>query len=187
MKTIPVLSLGVAVAAAALLLSMPHASAQPVAGAYYSGQISGCADPPCGTVGFGVSEDGSQVEDFTAYNVPGDVCRFQGPQYYPTVLPIVEDAFGPGIAGMYEVSGWFPSEGSAQGTLRLALGQPKPCDTGPLGWTADTAPWSVGGIAELPDVSGSSAGHYLALAGVAAAALVGLVTSALCARRRWLS
>jgi hypothetical protein len=64
--------LGLAVAVVALLLSMSHASARPVAGAYYSGEITGCDEPPCGTVDFTVSEGGSQVENFTAYDVPGD-------------------------------------------------------------------------------------------------------------------
>ena len=48
--------------------------------------------------------------------------------------------------------------------------------------------WSVGGIAELPDVagdSGSSTGTYAALAGGLAAAVVALSAGAWYARRRW--
>ena len=45
---------------------------------------------------------------------------------------------------------------------------------------------SVGGLAELPDVSDSSSRNYVALAGLAAAALVALTAGAWCARRRWL-
>jgi hypothetical protein len=44
----------------------------------------------------------------------------------------------------------------------------------------------VGGLAELPDVCGSSAPNYIALAGLAAAALVALTAGAWYARRRWL-
>ena len=184
MKTIRILGLAVAVAAAVSLLSMPHASAQPVGGATYTGAITGCAEPPCGTVHFTVSGDGSQVQGFTAYDVPGDVCEFQGPWLFPIPLDIVGDSFGPGIPGLYEVSGSFPSEGNAEGTLRLVVDEP-PCDSGVVDWTATssfptptptpTPSPAVGGIAELPDVSGSSAPSYLALAGLAAAALVALV------------
>jgi len=45
---------------------------------------------------------------------------------------------------------------------------------------------SVGGLAELPDVSDSSSRNYMALAGVAAAALVAFSAGAWYARRRWL-
>jgi hypothetical protein len=82
---------------------------------------------------------------------------------------------------MFEVSGSFPSEGSAQGTLRLAMVD---CDTGVLPWTAAVASPPVGGIAVLPDAPDSSARGYLALAGLAAAALVALATGARYARRR---
>ena len=44
----------------------------------------------------------------------------------------------------------------------------------------------VGGLAELPDMAGSSAPNYIALAGLAAAALVAVTAGALYARRRWL-
>ena len=44
----------------------------------------------------------------------------------------------------------------------------------------------VGGLAELPDVSDSSSRNYIALAGLAAAALVALTAGAWYARRRWL-
>jgi hypothetical protein len=190
MKTIRILGLAVAAAAVALLLSMSPASAQPVAGAYYAGEITGGGEPPCGTVDFTVSGDGSQVVGFTAYDVPGVGCVFQGPQYYPVPLAIVGNSFGPGIPGMYEVSGSFPSEGSAQGTLRLVVYGSETCDTGVLNWTAITttpSPTPVGGIAELPDVSESAARSYIALAELAAAALVALSAGVWYARRRWLS
>jgi len=187
MKTIRILGLAVAAAAVASLLSMSHASAQPVAGAYYAGEITGCGESSCGTVDFTVSGDGSQVKYFTAYDVPGDVCEFEGRQPYPVPLAIVDNSFGPGIPGMFEVSGSFPSEGSAEGTLRLVVYDPETCDTGVLDWTAITTtptPPPVGGIAELPDVSESAARSYVALAGLAAAALVALSAGAWCGRRR---
>jgi hypothetical protein len=183
MKTIGILGLGVAVAAVVLLLSMFPASAQPILGGIYTGEITGCAEPPCGTVYFRVSGDGSQVQGFTASDVPGAGCQFYGPQPYPFDLEIVDDSFGPGILEMYEVSGSFPSEGSAEGTLRLAMGEPL-CDTGVLDWTATGVTPGVGGIAELPDVSGSSAPNHLALAGLAAA-LIALTAGGWYARRRF--
>ena len=188
MKTIRVFGFAVAVAAVAFFLSMSHASAQPVAGAHYAGEITGCSEPPCGTVNFTVSGDGSQVQGFAASNVPGEGplgegCLFLGPQPYPFDLDVVDDSFGPGPLDWYVVSGSFPSEGNAQGTLRLAMGVPL-CDTDVLDWTAAVAPLPVGGIAELPDVSDSSARNYVALAGLAAAALVALTTGAWYARRR---
>jgi hypothetical protein len=46
-------------------------------------------------------------------------------------------------------------------------------------------PLPVGGVAELPEVSGSAGPNYMALAGLAAAALVALSAGAWYARRRW--
>ena len=187
MKAIRILGLAVAGTAAVLLLSVSPASAQPVAGAHYAGEISGCGEPPCGTVNFTVSGDGSQVQGFAASNVPGAGCLFLGPQPYPFDLDIENDSFGPGSEDWYVVSGSFlseGSEGSAEGTLRLAMVD---CDTGVLPWTAAVAPLPVGGIAVLPDVSDSSARNYVALAGLAAAALVALTTGAWYARRRRLT
>jgi hypothetical protein len=53
-------------------------------------------------------------------------------------------------------------------------------------WITQDVTSAVGGLAELPDVSGSSSPNYIALAGVAAAALVALSASAWYARRRWI-
>jgi len=183
MKTIRILGLAVAVAAVVPLVPTSDASAQAVAGAYYAGDITGCGEPPCGTVNFTVSGDGSLVQGFTASDVPGAGCQFYGPQPYPFDLDIVGDSFGPGTLDWFIVSGSFPSEGSAQGTLRLAMGEPL-CDTGVLDWTATIMPPAVGGIAEPLDVSDSSAPNYLALAGLAAAALVALAAGGWYARRR---
>jgi len=189
MQTIRILGLAVAVAALVPLTSMSPASAQPISGATYTGPHSGG-----NYVQFTVSGDGSQVQGFTAYNVPGDVCQFQGANLFPIPLAIVDDSFGPGLPGLYEVSGSFPSVGNAQGTLRLWNTEP-PCDSGVLTWTA-TAPFPtptptptplppVGGIADLPDASGSSAASYLAPAGLAAAALLALTTGGWYVRRRF--
>jgi hypothetical protein len=181
MKTIRILGLAAAVAAVLFLPSTLPASAHPIAGAYYAGVITGCAQPPCGTVDFKVSGDGLQVQEFTAHDVPGDTCEFAGAWPYPLPsIAIVGDGFGPGPLDWYQVSGSFSSEGSAQGTLRLKLPlEDPPCDTGLLYWVPP-----VGGIAELPDVSGSSAANYIPLAGVAAAALVALTAGGWHARRR---
>jgi hypothetical protein len=188
MKTIGILGLAAAVAAVVFLPSTLPASAHPIAGAYYAGVITGCAVPPCGTVDFKVSGDGSQVQEFTAHDVPGDTCEFGGPWAYPPPpfappLAIVGDGFGPGPLDWYQVSGSFSSEGSAQGTLRLKLpSEDPPCDTGPLNWTATVQP--VGGIAVLPDVSDSSVANYIPLVGLAAAALVALTAGGWYAGRR---
>jgi hypothetical protein len=53
-------------------------------------------------------------------------------------------------------------------------------------WGQAMSSTSVGGLAELPDVSDSSAPNYMALAGLAGAALVALTAGAWYARRRWL-
>lgn len=55
-----------------------------------------------------------------------------------------------------------------------------------FGVAALPSPAPVGGITELPHVSGSSAPSYIALGGFAAAALAALTAGVWCARRRWL-
>jgi hypothetical protein len=52
--------------------------------------------------------------------------------------------------------------------------------------TLHTPPVPVGGIAELPGVSGSSGRNYVAIAGLAAPALIILILGVSYARRRWL-
>jgi hypothetical protein len=66
-------------------------------------------------------------------------------------------------------------------------------DDCPSGWTcagcvcvSGTPSPAVGGLAELPDVSGSSGPHYAALGGGLAAALLALTAGGWYARRRWL-
>jgi len=191
MKTIGILGLAAAVAAVVFLPSTLPASAQPSAGSYYAGEITTeCDEPPCGTVDFKVSGDGSKVQEFTAHDVPGHVpdkpaetCEFWRWTYPYDDLDIEEDdSFGPGIPDSFEVSGSFLSEGNAEGTLRLVTFW---CDTGvlDLDWTA-TITSVVGGIAVLPDVSDSSVPNYIPLAGLTAAALVALTAGGWQARRR---
>jgi hypothetical protein len=55
-----------------------------------------------------------------------------------------------------------------------------------IGDACDQAPPPVGGIAELPDVSDSSAHNCVTLPALAAAAVVALTAGAWYARRRWL-
>jgi hypothetical protein len=198
MKAIRILGLAAAVAAVVFLPSTLPASAQPIDGSYYAGEITGCHEPPCGcdeppcgSVSFRVSGDGLQVQEFTAYDVPGvsgepgETCEFLRWTYPSNDLDIEEDdSFGPGSLGWFVVSGSFPSEGSAQGTLRLALPPPFLCDTGVLDWTATAGYEPVGGIAVLPDVSDSSVPNYIPLVAVAAAALVALTAGGWHARRR---
>jgi Tol biopolymer transport system component len=50
----------------------------------------------------------------------------------------------------------------------------------------DRGPMAVGGTAQLPDVSDSSGLNYIAVAGLAAAAMLALTAGAWYARRRWL-
>jgi hypothetical protein len=54
-------------------------------------------------------------------------------------------------------------------------------------WIVDVVAAPVGGIAGLPDASGSPGRNYVPLAALAAAALVALGAGAWYARRRWLS
>jgi hypothetical protein len=129
----------VAVAGLIPLLTGPAASALPIAGATYSGQITGCGAASCGTVNFTVSGNVSQVQGFKAYNVPGDLCEFTGPNPFPTPLDIEADSFGSSIPGLLELSGSFPSEGTAAGTLRIIMTNPRACDTGTLDWTASAS------------------------------------------------
>ena len=49
----------------------------------------------------------------------------------------------------------------------------------------EACPDVVGGMAELPDVSDSAGRNYVAIAGLAAAALVALAAGGWCAGRRW--
>jgi hypothetical protein len=181
MKTIRILGLAVAVAAVVPLLSMPHASAQPVPSATYTGTHSGGGD-----VDFDVSAGGDEVLNLTFTDIPCDGGThnfFTWPS--SETIAIVDDEFEATLPPLAtSVTGLFPTESSANGTFLLDLGD---CQSPELTWTATTASPAVGGVAELPNVSDSSAPNYPALAGLAAAALVALTAGGWYARRRWLS
>ena len=181
MKAVRILGLAVAVAAAVLLLSMLHASAQPIAGAHYSGDVTGAGD-----IVFDVSAAGDQVRNLTVSQIPcggGTHDVFTWPPSPPSEpILIAADQFeGTLFPLRTRVTGQFPTEGSANGTFLLDLGT---CQSPELPWTATGARPGVGGIAELPDVSGSPAASYRALAGLAAVALVALTAGGWHARRR---
>ena len=184
MKTIRILGLAVAVAALVSLMSMSPASAQPVGGAHYSGSVTGA-----GNIDFDVSAAGDQVLNLRVTHIPCD-----GGTHdvftWPVPIDVEEDHFDATLALDTRVTGDFPTEGSANGTFLLDLGD---CQSPELAWTASTSaptptpapPSPVGGIAELPDVSSSSAASYPAPAGLAAAALLALTTGGWYVRRRF--
>ena len=132
------------IAALAPLLIALLVAAAPVPGAHYTGPATGG-----GTVAFDVSADGTQVLNFTASGVPGTIpppgsgpCTF-GDRTFQIPMDITADAFGPGIPAYFEVSGSFPGEESAEGTLRLVL-EPIPpylpgCDSGVVTWSTVAA------------------------------------------------
>lgn len=142
----------VAVACLIAIRPGPHASAQPIGGATYTGTHSAPIPGKIGTVEFEVSDDGMKVQDFAASNVLGtwgdesvESCKLEGNQVYPFPLDIRDDdTFGPGMPGIgYEVNGSFPSVGTAEGTFRIVVEVPPPynyvCDSGTVGWTATTS------------------------------------------------
>jgi len=186
MKTMRIFGLAIAVAAVVPLLSMPHASAQPVAGATYTGTHSGGGD-----IDFDVSAEGDEVLNLRFTAIPcdgGTHGLFTWPPSVP--IAIVDDQFDETLEPLTtRVTGQFPSPGSAQGTFKMVIPADPPipgCESPELTWTAMTTSPAVGGIAELPDVSDSSAASYLALAGLVAAALVALMAGGWYARGRWL-
>ncbi len=178
MKTIRILGLAVVVAAVGLLLAMPHASAQPIPSATYTGTHSGG-----GEVDFDVSAGGDEVLNLTFTDIPcGDYTHDAFTWPPSETIAIVDDEFEATLPPLAtSVTGQFPSETSAEGTFLLDLGD---CQSPELTWTATTTPFAVGGVAELPNVSDSSAPNYPALAGLAAAALVALAAGGWYARRR---
>ena len=138
--------LAVAIAAASMSLAAPHAGAEHVAGASYTGTNSGG-----GAVDFFVSENGTEVHDFH-YTVPVAVCSI-GEQILTDSVPIVNHQFSFVAADFMSFSGVFPSPGLATGTI-----DPATIITGceRLTWTASAT--AVGGVAELPHVAGTPLG-----------------------------
>ena len=176
MKSICILGHAVAAGTAVLLLSVLNAAAQPVPGAYYFGNVTGAGD-----IHFNVSAGGDEVRNLTVTQIPcngGTHDQFT----WPVPIPIVDDEFDMTLEPLAtRVTGQFLTAASAQGTLRLVLDEPA-CDSGTLNWTATSSgtptPPPVGGIAELEDISGSSAFSQLALAVLVAAALGALTAGA---------
>ena len=173
MKSICILGLAVTVGTAVLLLSVLNAAAHPVPGAYYAGNVTGA-----GNIHFNVSAGGDEVQNLTVTDIPCDEGTHD--QFiWPVSIPIVDDEFDMTLEPLAtRVTGQFPTAASAQGTFLLDLGD---CQSPELSWTASVSatptptptptPPPVGGIAELADVSGSSAASDLALLALGAVAL----------------
>jgi len=147
---------GMAVAAVAgliLLLTGPSASAQPIGGATYTGTHSGG-----GTIQFTVSGDGNQVQNLQLTAIPCDGGThdvFPWPPSPPAEpIMIVDDQFEGTLIGLAtRVTGQFPSEGSANGTFLLDLGDgPGGCQSLELTWTAtvSTAPTATASPSPTP-------------------------------------
>jgi len=124
---------GTAVVAAAGLIAFltgPHASAQPIAGAHYSGSIAGGGD-----IEFDVSAAGDEVQNLRVTQIPcggGTHSEFTWPPLAPIAVANKQfDATLPPLAT--RVTGQFPAEGSANGTFLLDLGT---CQSPELTWTA---------------------------------------------------
>jgi hypothetical protein len=186
-RAIRILGLGVALAVV-LLLSTPHASAHPIAGAHYSGDVTGA-----GHIYFDVSASGTQVLNLRVTHIPCDGGWHEvftwppSPPWPPSALIMIVGDYFEGTLLDTKVTGEFsPTGGNANGTFLLDLGGgPGGCKSPELPWTANTAV-PVGGMAELPDVPGSSAPSYVPSVGLAAAALAALAAGGWRARRRQL-
>ena len=108
------------IAALAPLLMTFLAAAEPIPGGHYTGTVDGG-----GTVAFDVSADGTQVLNFAAFNVPGTIpppgsgqCNL-GERTLQIALDITADTFDYNAPDFFELSGSFPDEQAAEGTLRL--------------------------------------------------------------------
>jgi hypothetical protein len=165
-----------AVAGLILLLTVPPASAQPIAGAHYSGSVTGA-----GEIIFDVSAAGDQVLNLRVTHIPCDH-GWHDVFPWPIPIPIVGDTFDGTLPPLLtRVWGQFPTKGNANGTFLLVLSD---CQSPTLPWTATGATLGVGGIAELAEATGSSVPNYIPLAGLAGAALVALTAGRWHARRR---
>jgi hypothetical protein len=122
----------VAVAGPMAILTGPHASAQPIAGAYYSGTITGA-----GEIEFNVSATGEQVLNLTVTDIPCGDGGTHDEFTWPVPIPIVDEQFDATLEPLAtRVTGQFPTEGSAAGTFLLDLGD---CQSPELDWTATTS------------------------------------------------
>jgi len=117
----------VALLLAAVALRQGSVSAQPIAGATYTGTVS-----VGGTVSLTVSADGTEVTQYT-YTITADGCAASGAAA-GAEIPIQNDEFVDETDGR-SFSGSFPSAGAAEGTIVTELSPP--CDS--VTWTATTA------------------------------------------------
>jgi hypothetical protein len=109
----------------------------------YSGKLSSGQ-----TVCLSLSKDFSSIEWFHAIDVPGDRCTvpWSVVRPLPRAIPIVDRRFG-FTNGFAQITGSFPTNRGARGTLRLSQsfgGQPL-CTSAALTWTATTKvtpPWA---------------------------------------------
>jgi hypothetical protein len=133
---------GMAVAAVAglmPLLTAPPASAQPIAGAHYSGSVTDAGD-----ISFDVSAAGDQVLNLKVTQIPCDAGtqdQFPWPSSPPwpssALIMIVDDHFeGTLPPTATKVTGDFLTDGSATGTFLLDLGD---CRSPELAWTASAS------------------------------------------------
>jgi hypothetical protein len=119
---------GVAVAGLIALLTGPHASAQPIGGAHYSGSVTGA-----GEIDFDVSAAGDQVLNLTVTEIPcGGGTHNEFP--WPFAIAVVDDQFEATLDPLAtRVTGQFLAGGNAAGTFLLDLGT---CQSAQLDWTA---------------------------------------------------
>jgi hypothetical protein len=96
------------------------------------------------------------------------------PGYYSLTLPPPFVGLTDQFAVLYTVDEIWDYDFTPQYGI-IALGVPCPASAAP-----------VGGVAELPDVSGSTGPNYIALAALATVAVAALTAAACYARRRWL-
>jgi subtilisin family serine protease len=129
------------------------------------------------TAGYGDKQGGPESEWYTNW--------FSGTS---SASPIVAGAAAAVQGQTLATSGGVLTPAEMRGRL-VTTGTPQDTSVGghigPLPNLASALARPVGGIAELPGVSGSSGGNYVAVAGLAAAALAALAAGAWYARRRW--
>jgi hypothetical protein len=119
----------------------------------------------------------------TAATLNTNAATDSGGDYHPQVTTDGEDNWLAAWHSWDDLGGTIGTEADILYTTEPAAPPPTPTPTP----TATPTPASpVGGIAELPGVSDSAGRNYVALAGLAAAALVALGAGGWYARRRWL-
>jgi hypothetical protein len=136
---------GVAAAAVAGLIPLltgPHASAQPIAGAHYSGDVTGAGD-----IAFDVSGTGDQVLNLVVTQIPCDGGTHDVFSW-PVPIDIDDDHFDATLTPLAtRVTGQFPSEGNANGTFLLDLGD---CQSPELAWSATASATPTATVTPTP-------------------------------------